>query len=159
MKQTINGKRYNTDTAKCIGSYEAYKDRKDLWRLERLYQKVTGEFFLYGEGGKLTRYSEFKQTPNGKIRRGIKKLIPLSFHQAKAWAEQHLSDKDYHALFDEVTIIPKKNNKQSVTFLVEQPLIKAVDDLAKKQQQNRSEMLTHIIRIGLEQVTNERMTD
>ncbi len=48
MKKIINGKRYDTETAKLIGS-DGYSNPSDFnyWS-EDLYQKKTGEFFLYG---------------------------------------------------------------------------------------------------------------
>ena len=50
MKKIINGKLYDTDTAKYIGNYE-YGNRGDFTYIsETLYQKKTGEFILHSEG-------------------------------------------------------------------------------------------------------------
>ena len=47
MKKIVGGKLYNTETATCYGSYE-YSYRRDYKHfLEKLYQKTTGEFYLY----------------------------------------------------------------------------------------------------------------
>ena len=57
MKKIINGKRYDTETANLCGNTSySYRGDFHFWR-EELYQKRTGEFFLYGEGGPMTKYS------------------------------------------------------------------------------------------------------
>ena len=58
MKKIINGRMYNTDTAKRLCSADNGSSCRDFshWE-EELYQKKTGEFFLYGEGGPASKYS------------------------------------------------------------------------------------------------------
>lgn len=52
MKKIINGKKYDTDTAKEVGYSNNGLLSTDIDYIEEtLYQKKTGEFFLYGEGG------------------------------------------------------------------------------------------------------------
>ena len=51
MKKIINGKMYNTETAKYCGGYEFSNCGDFNYVCEELYQKKTGELFLYGEGG------------------------------------------------------------------------------------------------------------
>ena len=57
MNKRINGKRYDTETAKEVGcvSWGAVGDFRHS--SETLYRKSTGEFFLYGEGGPLSEYA------------------------------------------------------------------------------------------------------
>ena len=58
MKKIINGKKYDTETATKIGEYSNGYSTSDFHYIdETLYRKKTGEFFLYGEGGPMTRYS------------------------------------------------------------------------------------------------------
>lgn len=45
-----------------------------------LYRKKTGEYFLYEESGK---------------------IIPLTYEEAQAWAEEHLDGDEYIAIFGE----------------------------------------------------------
>ena len=54
MKKIINGKTYNTETAKKLANWdnEIYGSFDSIE--ETLYQKRTGEFFLAGEGGAST---------------------------------------------------------------------------------------------------------
>ena len=96
MRKIINGKLYDTDTAKEHGS-DSFSNCRDFhyWH-EILYQKRTGEFFLYGEGGPLSRYAE--STGNNSWS-GSQKIIPLSYNSARKWAEEHLSADEYAEVF------------------------------------------------------------
>lgn len=96
MKRIINGKVYDTDTARDMGgdSYGNYRDFSH-WS-ETLYQKRTGEFFLHGEGGPMSRYAE---TVGQNGWSGGEKIIPLSPAKAREWAEEHLSADEYEAAF------------------------------------------------------------
>lgn len=96
MKKIINGKVYDTDTARDMGG-DSYSNRGDFsyWS-ETLYQKRTGEFFLYGEGGPMSRYAE---TVGQNEWSGGEKIIPLSLAKAREWAEEHLTADEYEAAF------------------------------------------------------------
>ena len=96
MKKIINGKVYDTDTARDMGgdSFGNYGDFSH-WS-ETLYQKRTGEFFLHGEGGPMSRYAE---TIGQNQWSGGEKIIPLSPAKAREWAEEHLSADEYEAAF------------------------------------------------------------
>lgn len=74
MKRIIKNKVYDTETAKAKGeyTYEGYS--------ESLYQKKTGEFFLYCSRGSTT---------------------PLTYDEAQAWAEEHLESDEYIKIFGE----------------------------------------------------------
>ena len=50
MKKIINGKLYNTDTARQIGSWDNNITDRLYWVSETLYQKQRGEFFLPPSG-------------------------------------------------------------------------------------------------------------
>lgn len=56
MKRVIEGHRYDTDTAKKIGT-DGYSNRSDFdyWE-ETLYKTKSGFFFIHGEGGPRSRY-------------------------------------------------------------------------------------------------------
>lgn len=96
MKKIISGRIYDTDTAKELGS-DSYINPRD-WHYwgETLYQKRTGEFFLYGEGGPLSRYA--RETGQNSWSGG-EKIIPLSAAKAREWAEEHLDGDEYEAIF------------------------------------------------------------
>lgn len=95
MKQIIAGKRYDTNTATYIGSYT----RGDGFThcRESLYQKRTGEFFLHGEGGAMTKYAV---SSGDNEWGGGEKLIPLSRESARDWAEKNLDADIYEQLFE-----------------------------------------------------------
>ena len=99
MKKIINGKMYNTDTAECIGA-DAFSTPRDFkyWR-EKLYRKHSGELFLYGIGGALTKYGR-RVGENGYC--GGEDITPLTEDAAKTWAEEHLDADRYEAIFGAV---------------------------------------------------------
>lgn len=99
MKKIINGLRYDTETAEHLGS-DWYSSPGDLnyWG-EDLYRKKTGEFFLYGEGGAMSRYSKPSGTNSWS---GSERIMPMTYQEAQAWAEKHLDGGDYEKIFGEV---------------------------------------------------------
>ena len=59
MMKIIKGKKYDTETALKVAEWDNGLGRSDHHAIyETLYKKRTGEFFLFGEGGGLTGYSE-----------------------------------------------------------------------------------------------------
>lgn len=100
MKKIINGKRYDTDTAKELGSW-SYSHYGDFaYVCETLYRKRGGELFLHGEGGPQTRYAQRLEENSWS---GGETIIPLTYEEAKKWAEQQLSADEYEAIFGEVS--------------------------------------------------------
>ena len=99
MKQVINGKMYNTETAKHITGYSNGRGWSDFRHYEEdLYQKRTGEYFLAGEGGPLSPYAEACPSGGWDSGSGIK---PLTDKAAREWVE-HFSDVDtYISCFGE----------------------------------------------------------
>ena len=85
MKKIIDGKKYDTETAECIGGWEnEYNGLDDRYFCaEELYRKKTGEFFIYSWG----------QEPY---------IMPYTLDEAKKWAEEHLTGEKYEEIFGEV---------------------------------------------------------
>ncbi len=99
MKKIINGKMYDTEKAERKG-YDSYSNSSDFqYWLEELYQKRTGEFFLYGEGGPMSKYSI---TTGQNQWSGGEAITPISVNEAREWAEKHLTADEYEAIFGEV---------------------------------------------------------
>lgn len=99
MKKIINGRKYDTSTAEEVAeSSHSYKSEYDYYE-ETLYRKRTGEYFLYGYGHGDSKYA--KQVC-GDFGPGSD-IIPLSYEQARAWAERELSVDEYESAFGEVT--------------------------------------------------------
>ena len=93
MNKIINGKKYDTDTAKFIGNY-SYVSPIDFNRVsDDLYKKKTGEFFLYEEYGITSQYDDWNSW---------KKIIPLTTEETKKWVEENLDADTYEELFGEV---------------------------------------------------------
>ena len=101
MKKIINGKLYDTDTAKSLGYDSHPGGPRDFhyWH-EELFQKRTGEFFLHGEGGPMSRYAQSRGQNEWS---GGEKIIPLSYKAAAEWAEEHLSADDYQQIFGAIS--------------------------------------------------------
>lgn len=99
MKKIINGRKYDTETAKEVGFFSNEYPCGDFnWCQETLYKKKTGEYFLHGKGGALSNYA--KSVWGGTT--GGSEIIPMSEDRAKKLAEKYLSCDEYEALFGEV---------------------------------------------------------
>ena len=85
MQKIIKGRKYDTDTAQKVCSYDNGLPESDFDALcEQLYIKRTGEFFLYGYGGARTAYAE----ADGNMWTSGERIVPLSENDAKAFAEE-----------------------------------------------------------------------
>lgn len=99
MKKIIKGKLYNTATAKLIGGDSNGYPKTDFnYCYEELFLKKTGEFFIYGEGGSLSKYHEY----NENVTSGGADIVPLSYGSAKQWAKKHLSVETYESVFGKI---------------------------------------------------------
>ena len=84
--KVINGKMYNTLTAKLLASYDNGLSYTDFdYHSSDLYRKRTGEYFLYIQDGRA----------NCSIR-------PITESEAKEWAERHCDGDEYVAIFGNV---------------------------------------------------------
>lgn len=98
MIKIINRKKYDTDTAYCIATNEAYPPRDFKHYEEELYQKENGEFFLHGKGGGLSKYAS--SIDNHTFDFG-EEIIPLSEEEAREWVETY-ANECYEDIFGEV---------------------------------------------------------
>jgi hypothetical protein len=96
MKKIINGRMYNTDTAKRL-DWASDGEGFSHWK-EELYQKKTGEFFLYGEGGPASPYAR-RCGQNGWSDGWT--IAPITEQQAREWAERNLAADEYIEIFGE----------------------------------------------------------
>lgn len=100
MKKIIKGRVYNTDTAELVGEWaNTYNTRDFNFCIEKLYRKKTGEFFIHGRGGAMSKYAVSVGSNNMS---GSEQIRPVSFEYAKQWAEEHLTADAYEKLFGEV---------------------------------------------------------
>lgn len=99
MKKVINGKMYNTETAEIVMEHwNGYSSRDFNYCYEELHRKKTGEFFLYGKGGALSKYADHcaNMMCDGE------KIIPLTEREAREYVERHGDADKYIELFGEV---------------------------------------------------------
>ena len=96
MKQIIEGKVYNTETAEHLANASSNESPFDFgyWD-EDLYRTKNGTFFIAGEGGAMTRWS--KSCGNNSTCGGSG-IIPLNESEAREWIERHANEK-YEAIF------------------------------------------------------------
>jgi len=98
MKRIIKKRLYDTETATKIADKEENYGKNNFRNVyETLYRKKTGEFFLAGEGGPLTKYAE----DCGGMKSFGEAIFPLSTEEAKTWAEVNMSADAYIDLFGE----------------------------------------------------------
>lgn len=93
MRKIIDGRLYDTDTARSVGEWE--RGSGFGYTRETLYRKRTGEYFLHGEGGPQTQYAEW----HGSLLCDGERIVPLGFEKAREWAEEHLDADAYIAAF------------------------------------------------------------
>lgn len=99
MKKYINGKQYDTETAREIGGASHYGKSDYKWYEETLYRKKTGEYFLYGEGHAASPYRERV----GDMWGPGSAIKPLTFDEAREWVEANLSSDEYEAIFGAIS--------------------------------------------------------
>lgn len=77
MIKYIDGKKYNSDTGKKVGSWS----NQDIE--ETLQKNKSGAYFIYGKGGAFGEY-----------------IVAQTFDDAQTWAKKYLSDADYSKEFE-----------------------------------------------------------
>lgn len=140
MKKIIGGKKYDTETARFIGE-DGFSNSRDFnhWS-EELYQKRTGEFFLYGEGGPLSRYAEVTGQNEWS---GGEKIIPLSYDSAREWAEEHLDADDYESVFGEIT---EDDSKRPLTVSIQTEVFEMLSRMSAESGKSKSEIVENALR-------------
>lgn len=99
MRTIINGRKYDTETAKLICQNQYSNNNNDGYYVEKLYRKKTEEFFLYGCGGPTSKYSK----QSGNFSNSGSMIIPFSETEAAEFVEKHASVEIYEELFGEVS--------------------------------------------------------
>lgn len=150
MKKVIDGKRYDTDTAILMGS-DKYSNFKDFthWT-EELYRKRNGEYFLYGEGGPMTKYA---QTAGQNEWSGGEKIMPLTPDAARKWAEEHLSVEKYEAIFG---AIEEDNSKMVWSVSISPAVVESVKRFAGEKSMKLSEVVETALTAYFKAQTEEK---
>lgn len=136
MKKIINGKLYDTETAKEVGLRAHGEGPRDFhYFVERLYRKRTGEYFLHGEGGPMTQYA---RTVGQNQWSGGEKIMPLDYQAAREWAKKHMDADDYMEEFG-----PVSEESERTTLSVS--LDAAVADKIRKEAQEKGVSISALI--------------
>lgn len=99
MTKVILGKRYNTETAEVIGSFDNGIGVNDFNHLrETLYRTKKGAYFLYGAGGANSRYSE----GNGNSRWGSSLIISFTKDDAFKWCQRSADGSEWEEHFSDM---------------------------------------------------------
>lgn len=129
MKKIINGKLYDTRTARKVGGY--HNGLRDFaWCSEDLYRKRTGEFFLHGEGGARSQYAE----RDGDLICDGARILPMTFEEARKWAEEKLDADDYAEIFGEPSEGDDADgDKRQLTLYLPEPMVAKVKHIAGRE--------------------------
>ena len=119
MKKIINRKLYDTDTAKELATWSnEYYPNDFNYCQEWLHRKRTGEYFLYGKGGANSRYAEHAY---GGGWTGGSDITPLTYEEARAWAEKKLDADEYAEIFG----MPDEGDDSKTAITITLPTQKA----------------------------------
>lgn len=140
MKKIINNKLYSTETAKKLGEWDNGGGWRDFHHIEEaLYRKKTGEFFLFGEGGAASKYAKAEGQNSWT---GSSRIMPMTFEEARNWAEEHLSADEYEAIFGEVV---EDDSKVLISAYIRKDVAEKLKRLAGEAGISQSEMIQRLI--------------
>lgn len=112
MKKIIKNKVYDTATAHKLAAWYSSCPTSDFgYYDETLYLKKTGEYFLYGSGNAMSPYS---QRCGQNEWCGGESIQPLTYEEARTWAEEHLDGDEYCAIFGE----PEEGDDVKITVRI-----------------------------------------
>lgn len=99
MKKIINHRKYDTETAEEVGfdSSISHGYGFDYWQ-ETLYKKKTGEYFLHGQGGAMSKYAVY----GDNCSMAGEDIIPMTDEEAFEWCISHLSVDEVEEIFGEI---------------------------------------------------------
>ena len=125
MKKIIKGKCYDTEKAESVGYWCNTGDTRDFYHIrEELFWKSSGEFFLFGSGGPCTKYA-VSEGSNSCC--GSSKIIPLTWDEAREWAEKYLDGDEYEEIFGEV---PEDDSRTIIPVSLSTELLKRAEQTA-----------------------------
>ena len=139
MKKIIAGRKYDTQTARCVSIYGVGTSDRLYGFSESLYRKRNGEYFLYGEGGPGSKYS--KSIGNGE-RSGREEITPMSYDEAQRWAEKHLDPDEYEAEFGSVS---EWEGKVQLSLSVDKKVVEAIRKMAANKKTTMSAIVEHLV--------------
>lgn len=139
MKVSINNKRYDTETAQKVATWEENLPGDLLWVCETLYRKRTGEFFLHGEGGAKTCYAA---SARGGWSKPGEKIVPLTYAAAQNWGETHLDADQYDSVFGKLEDV---DTLVVTTISLPETTRERAKRIAAQRNISMSELITQLI--------------
>ena len=140
MKKIIKNKVYDTDTAIRLATYSSPGGPRDFSHYEEsLYRKKTGEYFLHGIGGPMTRYAVPVDTNSWS---GGERIMPLTYNEASEWAQEHLDGDDYEAIFGAVI---EDEGKKAVTYRLTAANAEKLRRIAERESMSASDYLDRVL--------------
>lgn len=140
MKRVISGRLYDTETAREVAGWSD-RDPGDFRHVEEtLYRKRTGEYFLHGYGGPMTRYGERERCGDG-IGYGSA-ITPLTYDEAREWAEGHMGADEYQDEFGPAS----EGEVAHLHLAVSEAARRALDSEASRTGETRSAIVDRLLR-------------
>jgi hypothetical protein len=139
MKKIISGKRYDTDTAKVIAEHEEGYVGDFAYYRETLYKKRGGEYFLHGYGHAASRYAENLGEGRWGAGEGI---VPLSYDEARKWAEANMDADAYEAEFG---VVEDDGTSTTITVRIPSQLKAALDRRCATTGKGQSEVVAELL--------------
>lgn len=140
MRKIINGKSYDTETAQLVGSTSNGLSYRDFgYVCESLHRKRTGEYFLHGEGGAMTRYAE---RIDGNSWSGGEMITPMAYEAARKWAEENLAVDEYEREFG---IVDDDADEVVMTVRVTATVKAAIDREVARTGETRGQVMERLV--------------
>lgn len=142
MKKVIRGKVYNPSTARRLKWY--FNDLVE----ETLYQKKTGEYFLYKkikfwdkDKGPYYGYRGYQEGEKGG------EIIPLTYEKADSWAIEHLDPYEYVELFG--VMLEEGDEKARLNLYVNRQTVTKLKQKASREGKSLSALVEELLDAGL----------
>ena len=143
MKKIINGKLYNTETAKKLGDWESDQDYRGLYHEEEsLYRTKSGNYFLWCYGGAASRYNQQigqNEWSSGEL------IQPISEDRAKKWAEDRLDGDSYERIFGEIS----EGESETVSVILPPDVVAKLKEEMERSSKKRTDVIVEALRQDL----------
>jgi hypothetical protein len=136
MKKIIIGRVYDTETARKVGGWCNDWSGRDRIH-EQLFRKRNGEYFLERENGEYVGDLFYSDD-----------IAPLSYEEARQWAEERLDADEYIAAFGD----PGEGDEDGLGRLqvkVPTRTLAAIDREVSESGRTRSEVVTDLLERAL----------
>lgn len=142
MKRIINGRVYDTATAKKLAVHEVGSPEHASWYKETLYQKRTNELFLHGVGNPASPYGV--SHPNSSVGTPAENIKPLTWSDADDWGEANLEPKIYEKIFGEY-MEQEEDHRSPLTLSISSNAVKVARQMAAKSNMTLSAYIESLI--------------